>query len=98
MARKRKGKTPSDRWGELQDGHRDLIPHVSAWWDDTSSFREVRIKARDDGTHLAIAKGYGPDGGEVVCFGSGYGVEGALMALDSSLQGGNWKVDKPWQA
>lgn len=86
-----------ERWTAL-DGYLHLnLPDLAAWWASADSFSELRLKARDDGTTLAIAKGYGPDGGPVVCFGVGYGVTLSLMALSSSMRGGNWKVDKPWR-
>ncbi len=56
----------------------------------------IRLKARDDGTILAIIKGYDDSGGPVVAFGVGYDMVLALMAADSTIQGGFWKVDKPW--
>lgn len=83
-------------WAAFVDQIHAVIPHASSWWGEEDGFRELRLKRRDDGSTLAIAKGYGPDGGEVVCFGSGYGVVGALMAIDAAIQGGAWRVDKPW--
>lgn len=82
---------------ELGEAVRLRLPHFASWYVDEESFGELRLKARDDGTTLAIAKGYGPDGGAVVCFGSGYGLIGALIAIDATIQGGRWRVDKPWQ-
>lgn len=96
MATTSKGKRPVDRWVQLADSVRAQVPHLGAWLDEEEEFAELRLKRRDDGTTLAIAKGYGPDGGPIVCFGSGYGVWGALMAIDATIQGGRWRVDKPW--
>lgn len=83
-------------WQSLVSYLSESVPHVVSWWDDTDSFREIRIKVMPDGTTLAIGKGYGPDGGETVCFGVGYGVAAAILAIDSTIQGGNWRLDKPW--
>lgn len=96
MPKKSSVRSASQRWLELVDVLGEHIPHVASWWSGVDDFEELRLKARPDGTTLAIAKGYDSSGGPVVCFGSGYGVEGALMALNASLQGGNWRVDKPW--
>lgn len=96
MSKKTKSGQGPERWVRLVDDLRRHLPHGASWWADEESFSELRLKAKADGTILAIAKGYGSDGGPVVCFGSGYGLEGALMALDASIQGGNWRFDKPW--
>lgn len=96
MPRNRKKDRLPLRWNELIEQLERSLPSVSGWWSDTDSFVELRIKARSDGTMLAIAKGYGGDGGPVVCFASGYGVEATLLAIDASIQGGNWKYDEPW--
>lgn len=97
MVKKNAGASLQTRWIVNCDAVAGLFPHVSGWFTDEDSFRELRFKARDDGTTLAIAKGYDSDGSPVVCFGSGYGLVGAFMAIDAAMQGGNWKVDKPWQ-
>lgn len=89
--------TPSERWILLVEEFRTSYVHVAQFCLDNSRFAELRLKLRDDNTVLAIAKGYGEDGGPIVCFGSGYDIVLALMALDSSMQGGNWRFDKPWQ-
>lgn len=96
MGTNTKGKGKAEEWAKLVDQIHAIVPHVSSWWQDEDSFRELRLKMRPDGTTLAIAKGWGPDGGEVVCFGAGYGVVGAIMSIDASIQGGKWKFDKPW--
>lgn len=96
MAKKRRGGSSSERWIEFSEKIRAEVPHLSAWFEKEEDFVELRLKMRDDNTVLAIAKGFGPDGGPVVCFGSGYGVVGAMMAVDSAIQGGRWKYDKPW--
>lgn len=73
------------------------LPSFANWYEDEERFVELRLKARDDGTTLAIAKGFGPDGGPLVCFGSGYGLVGALIAVDATIQAGRWRDDPPWQ-
>ena len=73
------------------------LPNLSSWWDNETDFREVRVMSRDDGSMLAIAKGYDGEGGPVVAFGVGYGVAATLLALDTTIQGGRWKFDKYFQ-
>lgn len=97
MSKKSKQTRQVDRWMTLTEKMRVDYPHIASWLEDEHSFRELRLKARDDETTIAVAKAYGADGGPVVCFGVGYGPILALMALDAAIQGGNWRVDKPWQ-
>jgi len=85
-----------DRWLQLESYLKLNIPHVIAWCNRVDEFNELRFKSRDDGTVLAIAKGYGSDGSPVVLFGSGYSYTLALVAIDSAIQGGEWRLDKPW--
>jgi hypothetical protein len=73
------------------------VPHFYAWSEEIQDFREIRFKVKDDGTMLVIAKGYLPDGGLSVCFGVGYGFAGGLLGIDATINGGHWKVDKPWR-
>lgn len=75
-----------------------LMPHLYAVIADEEDFRGLNCKAKDDGTTLAVVKRFGPDGTPQVCFGVGYGFFGALYAIDRTIQGGNWKFDKPWEA
>lgn len=96
MPKKSSGNRALERWTEFSDELHRRVPHLSAWYGEEESFSELRIKAKADGTMLAIAKGFGPDGGPVVCFGSGYGLVACLMAIDATIQGGHWRVDKPW--
>lgn len=96
MARKPRNNSREQVWKTLDDEIHKLLPHLYAVLSATDDFRELRLKARDDGTTLAIAKSYESDGTPIVCFGSGYSVSGALVAIDATIQGGNWKVDKPW--
>lgn len=73
------------------------LPHLASFLADEEDFLELRFKLRDDSTTLAIAKGFDGSGGPVVCFAQGYGVIGALMAIDAAIQGNNWREDKPWR-
>lgn len=96
MAKEKRKDTKRLQWDRFHAQVREEIPSVVAFWDSIEEFREIRIKARDDGTVLAIAKGYSSDGGLVVSFATGYDVITALMALDGSIQSGSWRLDKPW--
>lgn len=73
------------------------LPHLYSVLADEDSFTELRIKVRPDGSMLGVLKRYGEDGGPLVLFSNGYGVAGALLGLDLAVQGGAWKVDKPWK-
>ncbi len=84
-------------WVDLDDLFKGLLPHLRAVLIDESDFVELRLKAKPDGTTLAILKKYDMSGGPVVCFGSGYGVFGSMLAINGTIAAGNWKVDKPWQ-
>jgi len=97
VTRKTQKKTAQQRWVTLSDLIHEQVPHLFSVLDNEEDFVELRIKSRPDGTTLAILKKYDMDGGPVVCFGSGYGVVGSLVAVDATVQAGNWKVDKPWQ-
>lgn len=70
------------------------LPHLHAFFTKEEDYRGLSVKPRDDGTFLAVALGTAGDGAPVVCFGQGYGVVGALMGLDHTLQAGGWKADK----
>lgn len=85
-----------EQWSQLHSEIERLTPHLYAFLNDVDDFRELRIKANSDGTHLAIAKGYDNGGGPVVCFGVGYGAIACLLAIDATINGGRWKFDKPW--
>lgn len=97
MATNRKKGHQADRWLGIDNALKAGVPQVRSALADEDDFRELRLKLRDDRTTLAILKAYGSDGGPVVCFGSGYGVVGALMALNASIAVGAWKTDKPWK-
>lgn len=96
MSKKRVVDRSGQHFAELDEELRAYLPHLVSWWSKEEEVRGVSVKARPDGGFLAVAKGYESDGSEIVAFGLGFGVIGSLMALDMTLQGGNWKVDKPW--
>jgi len=87
---------PQHWLGQLSDEVKRLLPHVWRYLDNESEFLSLRLKYRADGTTIAVIKRIGDDGGPQVAFGSGYGVFGALIGLDYTLEAGNWKPDKPW--
>jgi len=74
----------------------DMAPQVYAWWNRAEDFGELRFKARDDGSVLAVAKGYDSDGSPVVAFGTGYDVVSALKGLEGAVARGGWRPDRPW--
>lgn len=90
-------KSKADVWSDLSQLIKGDLPHLYSWLEDSDSFVELRIKATENDSCLAIAKGYGTDGGPVVCFGVGYGVVASLLAIDSTINGGRWKIDEPWE-
>jgi len=97
MSRNSGKRSPAELWSSNNSKLRGMIPHCYSVFSDAENFISLHIKARDDGTVLAVAKQYGDDGRPVVAFGSGYDVMAGLMGLDSSIQGGHWRVDKPWE-
>lgn len=97
MATKKKQKGKAQEWADFDGVLREYVPNLRAWWGEAEEFGELRLKFRLDSTYLAIAKGYDSSGGPVVAFGVGYDVVTALMAIDSTIQGGHWRVDKPWE-
>lgn len=96
MRTKKRENTLVTRYNAIHEAVEELTPHLYGFLGSVEDFREIRIKARADGTCLAIAKGFGPDGGETVCFGVGYDAIGALLGIDGTIQSGSWKVDEPW--
>lgn len=86
----------SKRWTREVERLQAAFPQVTAFWDSREDFRELRLKARDDGTILAIAKAYGPDGTPMVAFGTGYDIVSCLMGLEGTLASSRWRVDKPY--
>jgi hypothetical protein len=66
-----------------------------SFFTDLEDFLALRIYAKNDGTFLAVAKGVGPDGGTMVCFGAGYDAISCLMSIEGTLAADNWKVDQP---
>lgn len=98
MARTVKKHSVQQRWAELGEAFRNLTPHLNSVLVAEDDFVGLRALAREDGTVLVVVKCIDASGGPIVCFGSGYGVAGALIAADATIQGGHWKVDKPWSS
>lgn len=96
MATNKRKRSGASKWTELSGTLQACVPHLQGVLADEEGFIELRLKMRDDMTVLAVLKRYGPDGGPMVCFGSGYGVSGALMAIDGTVNAGDWRVDRPW--
>jgi len=80
----------------LAEQLRVVMPHLAGVLDAEDDLVGLNVKAKDDGTCLAVLKRLGSSGAPEVCFGVGYGFYGALFAIDRTVQGGNWKPDKPW--
>lgn len=97
--RKKSGKPSGQaRWKALDKALGDGAPQLASVLRDEADFISLLVKLCDDGTTLAILKRFGSDGGPMVCFGSGYGVAGCLIAIDATIAAGKWRVDKPWSA
>lgn len=88
--------TQQDRYVGLHEGIKKHTPQVYKYLTDEEEFRGLLFKVKPDGSVLAVAKAYGSDGGELVCFAGGYGVIGALLALEGTLAANAWRVDEPW--
>lgn len=87
----------SHDWTRIVQQWQKDFPHISTDCLFSSDFIELRLKMKEDGTVLAILKKFGADGGPTVLFGVGYDPVLAIMALDKASQGGNWRVDTPWE-
>jgi len=74
----------------------EVAPQVYAWLNRPEDFGELRFKAREDGSVLAIAKGYDGAGSPVVAFGSGYDVVSCLKGLEGAFARNGWRPDRPW--
>jgi len=85
------------RWIGLVESLHVSIPHVVSFWDAYDEFVSIRISLSGDGSILGVVKRFASDGGLEVCFGAGSDVCGALIALDRSIQGGNWRSDVPYE-
>ena len=97
MPRKTASESPVYAWEQIVTYLSKQLPHLSSVLNDAGEFRGLSVVARDDGTCLAMVKGYSADGGLTICFGIGYDTVLALMAVDRTIQGGHWKVDKPYE-
>lgn len=85
-----------ERFTALSEALTAAVPQLAAVLTDPEDFRAIHLKRQPDGGILAVLKAYGPDGGEVVCFGSGYGVVGAFMSINGTVTAGRWRVDEPY--
>lgn len=74
----------------------DLAPQVYSWLCSSDDFGSLQFKARDDGSILAIAKGYDSAGGPVVAFGVGHDFVSACKGLEGTFARNGWRPDKPW--
>lgn len=97
MRRKSGKASGQSRWQALDKALGSGAPQLTSVLRDEAEFISLLVKACEDGTSLAILKRYGSDGGPMVCFGSGYGVAGCLIAIDATIAAGKWRVDKPWR-
>lgn len=96
---KKNGKVSSEhRWLKADKSLRECFPQVFSVLGEEDAFISVLVKRQPDGTMLAVLKRFGPDGGPMVCFGSGYGFAGCFMGLDGTVAVGKWRVDKPYRA
>ena len=97
MPRKSSKLSGSQLYVAIDEQLSELLPNLYSVITSESDFISLHLKLREDGSTLAIAKRHADDGHPVVIFGNGYGVSGALLAVDASIQGGNWRDDKPWK-
>jgi hypothetical protein len=97
VASKNKKSSGQEAWARLDDTLSTTAPQLYSVLRDEEDFISLRLLLRDDRTVLAVLKKYGSDGGKLVCFGSGYGVSGALIAVNSTIAANAWKVDKPYK-
>jgi hypothetical protein len=96
MPTRKKKETETERWMRLSTLFSREFPQLMSFLTDPENFLEVRIKFRPDGTYLLILKGYGDDGGPIVCFGVGYDVILSMLAVEKTIAGNGWRPDKPW--
>lgn len=96
MSKKSRGSDPGSRLAKLDKALWDNVPHLASVLTDEDHFISVLCRQQDDSTYLMVLKRYGPDGGPMVCFGGGYGVAGAFMALNATIASDRWRVDTPW--
>lgn len=74
----------------------DVAPQTYAWLGQQDDFGSLSFKRRDDGTVLAIAKGYDAAGAPIVAFGTGYDFVSAVKGLEGAIARNGWRPDKPW--
>lgn len=97
MSKSKGAQSARARYAALDAALRAGVPHLLAVWDAEDDFLGFNIKVNLDGTVLAVLKRAGSDGTDMVCFGVGYGVIGAFLAIDATVNAGAWRVDKPWK-
>lgn len=83
-----------DAWSAIDQALQTNIPQVHSLVTNSGDFTELRLKARDDGTTLAILKAYAQDGTPMVAFGVGMSFSLSLIAVEATIAGGHWKRDK----
>jgi nucleoid-associated protein YejK len=83
VATKHVKKGTQARWVQLEEALSQTVPQVFSILANEDDFISLYAKIRDDRTTLLVLKRYGSDGGPTVCFGSGYGVAGAFLALEA---------------
>jgi hypothetical protein len=80
--------------------HRAIEEHLDALYSaltDSSSFIELRVKDRGDGSCYAMVKRTSSDGTPMVAFGTGYDPLSALSGLEGAVHADNWRPDKPYR-
>lgn len=97
MSTKKRKNLQSQSWIAISNTFLKEIPHIRAYLEGIEDFRELRIKVQHDGTMLGILKAWSSDGTPIVCFGSGYDTAACLVALNATVNGGNWRDDPPWK-
>lgn len=68
------------RWGAKEEG--DAL--------------SLTLKCRGAGDWIAVAKRVGADGATEVIFATGFDFVSCFLALNGSMAGNRWRVDKPW--
>lgn len=81
---------------EVHELFQEHFEQLYRWLTVSGDAVELRVKVRDDGTWIAIAKGFGDDGGPIVCFGSGYDALSAVQGVEGAIRANKWRPDKPW--
>lgn len=85
-----------EQWIALDKNLSEALPNIMSTLGNEDDFDRLLIKNRPEGGYLAVLKCNGPDGGVLVCFGSGYGTSACLLGLEAAIQGNNFRPDRPW--